>query len=186
MSRLDDAAKLLVIATLLTAMSVFTKATPLTLIALFLGGAMVALGSLYSYRPGAVIGVVIVAMGVASSILLDSVLEISALLTAFLGLLLPLFLLALHALSSEQRSGQVLSIRGRPAATALLFCAVCVMSAPIAVGLMSLVLPTMTVRFSGTAETAIILLAVTAGTILLTRRTSARKTIGQVAEAEGE
>jgi hypothetical protein len=186
MSRLDDAAKLLVIATLLTAMSVFTKATPLTLIALFLGGAMVALGSLYSYRPGAVLGVVIVATGVASSIHLDSVLDVSAVLTAFLGLLLPLFLLALHALGSEQWGGRILPVRGRPAIIALLFCVVCVMSAPMAIGLMSTALPTMTLRLSGTAETAIMLLAATIGSILLTRRTSARRTIGQPAEPEGE
>lgn len=185
MSRIDDAARLLVVATLLTAMSVFTEATPLTLLALFLGGAMVTLSSLYAYRPGAVIGVVIVATGVASSIHLESVLEVRAVLTAFLGLLLPLFLLALHALSSEQGGGRGIPAFGRPAITALLFGVGCVMSAPVAVGFMSLVLPTMAVRLGGTAETAIMLLVATAGGIALTRRTSARKTIGSSEEAGG-
>lgn len=186
MNRLDTAAKILVVATLLTAMSVFTEATPLTLVALVLGGVMVALGSLYAYRPGALIGVVVVAVGAAASIELDSILDVSSVLTAVLGLLIPLFLLTLHALGTEQGDVRVMAMRARPAVLALLFGIVCLMSAPLISGLIGLALPTMTVRFSGTAETAIILIVAAAGTILLTMRTSTRKTIGPASPAAEE
>ncbi len=144
---------------------------------------MIVLGSFYWYRPGAMMGVVVVAIGAASSIQLDSVLEVGTVLTAVLGLLLPLFLLALQALGAEQGDIRVTSIRSRPALQALLFGLACVMAVPAAVGLTSFVLPTMTMRLDVTAETAILLIAAAAGSILLTRRTSARKAIGQISEA---
>jgi hypothetical protein len=185
-NRLYTVTKVLVVATMLTAMSVFTRATPLTLIALVLGGVLVVLGSLYSYKPGATTGVVIVAIGAASSIQLDSLLEVSTMLTAILGLLVPLFLLALHALGGEQGDVRAMSNRSRPAITALSFCLGCVLFTPLAIGLMGLILPTMTIRLSGTAETAIVLLVLAVGSILLTRRTSARKTIGIAPESAGK
>jgi hypothetical protein len=178
MNRLDTAAKIVMIATLLTAISVFARATPLTLIALVLGGILIVLGSLYSYRPGAMIGLTIVAMNAASSIQLDSLLEISTMLTAILGLLIPLFLLALHALGTEQVDIRTMSVKSRPAIMALSFCLACILITPLTIGMMGLILPAMTVRLSGTAETAIVLLILAIGSILLTRRTSARKTIG--------
>ncbi|MBN1677281.1 MAG: hypothetical protein JW880_01955 [Candidatus Thermoplasmatota archaeon] len=163
---------------LLTAISVFAEATPLTLITFVLGGTMILIGLFYSYRPGAIMGVVAVAIGAASSIQLDSVLEVGTVLTAILGLLLPVFLLALQALGAEDEDVRVTSIKGRPTLHALLFGLACVVAAPVFVGLTSLILPTMTMRLGGTAETAILLIAAAAGSILLTRRTSARKTIG--------
>lgn len=178
MNRLGTAAKILVVATLLTAMSVFTEATSLTLLALVLGGVMVVFGSLYAYRAGALMGVVVVAVGAASSIQLDSVLDVSSVLTAALGLLIPVFLLTLHALGTERGDVRAMAIRARPAVLALLFGLACLMSAPVVSGLMGLVLPTMTVPLSGMAEMAIILVVAAAGTALLTMRTSARKTIG--------
>ncbi len=185
MSKLDATAKIFMVATLLTAISVFTRATPMTLIALVLGGVLVVLGSLYSYKPGAMMGVIIVAMNAASSIQLDSLLEISTILTAILGLLIPLFLLALHALGTEQADVRAMSIRSRPAMMALSFGFACVLSTPLAVGLMGLALPAITIRLSGTVETAIVLLVLTIGTTLLTRRTSAKKTISTESEGSG-
>jgi hypothetical protein len=184
-NRLYTVTKVLVVATMLTAMSVFTRATPLTLIALVLGGVLVVLGSLYSYKPGATTGVVIVAIGAASSIQLDSLLEVSTMLTAILGLLIPLFLLALHALGTEQGDVRTMSIKIKPAIAALSFCFACILITPLAIGLMGLILPTMTVRLSGTAETAIVLLALAVGSMLLTRRTSEKKTIGTELENAG-
>lgn len=182
MSRLHTAAKILVVAILLTAISVFTRATPLTLIALVLGGVLVVLGSLYSYKPGAMMGVIIVAMGAASSIQLDSLLEISTVLTAILGLLVPLFLLALYTLGTALGDLRFLSARGRSAFSALLFCFACVLSVPVVIGLMSVVTPTIATQLSVTAETATMLLATAAGGIYMTRRTHTKTTIGQIAE----
>lgn len=185
MSRLDTAAKILVVATLLVAISVFTRATPLTLVALVLGGVLIVLGSLYLYRSGAMMGVMIVAMGAASSIELDSLVEISTVLTAILGLVVPLFLLALHALGAGQGDIRAMSVRSRPAITALSFCLACVLITPLTVGLMGLVVPTATIRLSVTAETAIVLLVLAAGSILLTWRTSEKRIIGTAPESLG-
>lgn len=185
MSRLDDAAKLLVVAVLITEISVFAEATVLTLMALALGGIMVALGSLYAYRPGAVAGLLVVATGAASSIQLDSVLEVSAILTAVLGLLLPLFVLALHALGAGQGDLKTMSARSRPAAFALLFGVACVLSAPLLIGLMGLFVPTMTMRLGGIAETAVLLLVAATGSVVLTRRMSAKRTI-ELARESGQ
>ncbi len=186
MSRIDTAAGMLIVAILLTEISVFTEATPLTLIALFLGGVMIVLGSLYSYRQGAFLGVLIVATGAASSINLESVLEVGPLLTAILGLLLPTFLLALHALRTEQGGIGLMGVRGKAAMTVLLFGVLCVFSAPLIAGLAGTALPTLTIRLSAIAEIAIMLIVTTAGGILLTRRTSARRTIALASESAEE
>jgi len=182
-NRLDDAAKILLVAVMVIEMSVFAEATVLTLISLALGGIMIALGSLYAYRPGAIVGVIVVAIGAASSIQLDTVLEASAVLTAVLGLLLPLFVLALHALGAELGDLRVLPARSRHAAFALLFGVICVISAPLLTGMMSVILPTMAMRLGITAETAILLLVAAAGSVILTRRTSARRTIEPAQES---
>jgi len=181
-SKLDTGAKILVVATLLAAISVFMRATPFTLIALVLGGALIVLGSLYSYRPGAMIGLIIVAMNAASSIQLDSLLEVSTVLTAILGLLVPLFLLALYTLGTEQGNLLPISVRGKPVVSMLLFCFACILSAPVVIGLMSLIIPTITTQLSVTAETATLLLTTSVGCIYMTRRTHAKTTIGQVVE----
>lgn len=185
MNRLDAAAKVLVVVMLLAAMSVFMEATILTLIALVLGGAMVVLGSIYSYRPGTVTGVVAVAAGAAASVNLETLLEVRTVLTALLGLMLPLFLLALYTLGTGE-DARTAPVKRRPALVALMFCLGCLLSAPLVVGLLSLVLPTMTTRLSGTAETAIVLLVAAVGSVLLTRHTSAKKTVGGTAETSGK
>lgn len=186
MSGLDSAARALVVAALLAAMSVFMHATLLILIALVLGGAMVVLGSLYLYRPGAMMGLVIVAMCAASSIDLDSILEVGKLLTAILGLLLPLFLLALRALKVEDEDSRILPISGRPALQALAFGLACVLSAPIVAGLTSVAVPATATQLSGVAETAMLLLAAAGGSMLLTRQARAKRTVGQATEATEE
>jgi len=175
---LEDYAKVLVVAAIVTEMSVFMEATVLTLMALALGAIMIALGSLYAYRPGAMIGLMAVAIGAAASIELDSVLEVSTVLTALLGLFLPLFVLAIHALGIEQSSLRTMSSRLRPTAFALLFGAV---------GLMGFALPTVSMRVSVTAEIAVILLVAVAGSLALTWQRAARRTIEPAKEpGQGE
>jgi len=184
---LEDYAKVLVVAAIVTEMSVFMEATVLTLMALALGAIMIALGSLYAYRPGAMIGLMAVAIGAAASIELDSVLEVSTVLTALLGLFLPLFVLAIHALGIEQSSLRTMSSRLRPTAFALLFGAACVLSAPIVIGLMGFALPTVSMRVSVTAEIAVILLVAVAGSLALTWQRAARRTIEPAKEpGQGE
>lgn len=185
MSRLDTASGILVVAILLVDMSVFTEATPLTLIALFLGGLMIVLGTLYSYREGAFLGVLVVATAATASIKLDSVLEVGAALTAILGVLLPTFLLSVHALRTEPGSAGLTSIKGRPVVLVMIFGILCVFAAPLVFGSVSMILPTMTIRLGAIAEIAATLLVATAGAVVLTMRTSTRKRIGAAEEPEG-
>lgn len=186
MTTASDVYKAIVVAVLIADISVFSVVTVMTLLTLILGGIMILLGIFYAYRWSAFLGTLVVAAGGASSMQLTSVLDVGAVLTAFIGLLLPVLLLTLHALGVESEEIGKMAMKTRPALFAILFGAVCILSAPLLSAGISIFMPTMAMRLSTTSEIAIMLLITAAGTLYLTRRAPTRRIIEAGSASQGE
>ena len=152
---------------------VFSQHSILVILAQVIGAALILLGMLYDYRPSSLTGLLIVATASAAAIALPSLLEVGQIFTAIVSLAVPTFVLTWLALSAEEGESTDVLLLKRPATTALVFAVVCLFSAPIVVLVMSLLAPTISTRITPTTEIAIILIATTVGTIVLTRRAPA-------------
>ncbi len=177
MTTRSDIYKAVVVSVLIADISVFSEATMITLLALVLGGIMILLGIFYAYRPSALLGTLVIAIGGASSMELTSVLDVGSALTVFVGLLLPVLLLSLHALGVESEEMTKMAVATRPALLAITFGAACILSAPLASAAISIIMPTMAMRLSTTSEIAIMLLFTVVGTLYLTRRAPTKRII---------
>jgi hypothetical protein len=153
-------------------LAVFSQHSILVILAQAIGAALILLGMFYDYRPSSLTGLLIVSTASAAAIELPSLLEVSQILTAIVSLAIPTFVLTWLALSAEEGESTDVLLLKKPATTALIFALVCLFSAPIVVLIMSLLAPTVSTRATPTTEMAIILIATTVGTIVLTRRTS--------------
>ena len=185
MTTASNVYKAIVVAVLIADISVFSEVTLITLIALVLGGIMILLGIFYAYRPSAFLGTLVVAAGGASSMQLTSVLDVGEILTAFIGLLLPVLLLTLHSLGVESEEIGKMAMRSKPALFAILFGAVCILSAPLVSAGISIFMPTMSMRLSTMSEIAIMLLFTVVGTLYLTRRTPTKRIIEAGSASQG-
>jgi hypothetical protein len=154
-------------------LAVFSQHSILVILAQAIGAALIILGIFYDYRPSSLTGLLIVATASAAAIELPSLLAVGQILTAIVSLAIPMFVLTWLALSAEEGESTDVLLLKRPATTALVFALVCLFSAPIVVLIMSLLAPTISTRITPTTEMAIILIATTVGTIVLTRRASA-------------
>jgi len=149
---------------------IFSRITTLPLIAIAVGTAMVLLGIEYSYRVASFAGLLVVAATGGASVEITSLLELDTILTAMIGLLIPILVLVWLALSAEEGERQQVSVMKRPAAISLGYAFFCVWSVPIVILIMSLLIPTISMRITTITEAAIILIATIAGGVLLTRR----------------
>ena len=154
-------------------LAVFSQHSVLVILAQAIGAALILLGMFYDYRPSSLTGLLIIATASAAAIELPSLLEVSQILTAIVSLAIPTFVLTWLALSAEEGESTDVVLLKKPATAALVFALVCLFSAPIVVLIMSLLAPTVSTRITPTTEIAIILIATTVGTIVLTRRASA-------------
>lgn len=150
-------------------LAVFSQHSILIVLAQAIGAALILLGMFYDYRPSSLTGLLVVATASAAAIDLPSLLEVGQILTAIVSLAIPTFVLTWLALSAEEGESTDVLLLKRPATTALVFALVCLFSAPIVVLVMSIFAPTMSTRITPITEMAIILIATTVGTILLTR-----------------
>ena len=149
---------------------VFSRITLLPLIAMAIGAATILLGIVSSYRIASMIGLLVVMTTAAASIEIPSLLEFGAIMTAIIALLLPVLTLIWLALSVEEGERQQASVRKVPAGVALAYALVCVWSAPLAVLVLSLFAPTVSMRVDILAEISIMLVAAIGGGVLLLRR----------------
>jgi hypothetical protein len=154
-------------------LAVFSQHSVLVILAQTIGAALILLGMFYDYRPSSLTGLLIVATASAAAIELPSLLEVDLILTAIVSMAIPMFVLTWLALSAEEGETTDVLLLKRPATIALVFALVCLSSAPIMVLVMNLLAPTISMRITPTTEIAIILIATTAGSIVLTRRASA-------------
>ena len=145
----------------------FSSMNAYTLFLTILGAGIMALAFFSYYRPGAVLGLVLVVTSVAFSMDIETLVEASMLTTSILGLMLPVTLLTLFALSSEIESRPLYRPK-RPMLVAGAFALLCVLSVPLTTVLVGIVMPNVTAKFSVLTETAIVLLFVSVGVTLLT------------------
>ena len=148
---------------------VFARATPLTLMVLGVGTILIFLGLIYEYKPASFLGLLISSAGAAASIEITTLTEISTVLTAIVGLLVPVSLLIWLTLSVEEGEGGA-SITKKPVLIAASYSLLCVWSVPVTTLVLGLFVPTLSMSISAMTEAAIMLMAVIVGAVILTRK----------------
>jgi hypothetical protein len=149
---------------------IFSRLTIFPLMAISVGIVVMFLGLEYSYRPASVIGMLVVALAASASISIPSLLTIGDLLTAFIGLLLPLLMLIWIALSAEEGENQQVAVIRRAAYVSVAYSLVCLWSAPLIVLVISLFTPTVAMSVSTLSEISIMMVATIAGGLVVLRR----------------
>lgn len=149
---------------------VFSRITLLPLIAMAIGAATIMLGIVSLYRIASVFGLLVVISTAAASIEIPSLLELGAILTAIIALLLPVMTIIWLALSVEEGENQQVSFRRRPGAIALIFALVCIWSTPLVILTLSFFAPTVSTRVDIFTEISILLVVTIAGAVLMLRR----------------
>lgn len=157
---------LLSVATLM----IFSRLTILSLAAVVIGVFTMFLGLEFSYRPASVIGLLVVAVTASASITIPSLATIGALLTAMIGLLLPLLMLIWIALSAEEGDKQEVTVVKKSAVLSVLYAIICLWSAPLAILVISFFAPTVAMSASTLAEISIVMVVTIGGALLVLRR----------------
>lgn len=161
-------------------MLVFSRATTLTIMGMVIGTAVVLIGLTYAYRIASFLGMLVIATVAGASVEIPTLTELSSLLTAMLALLLPIFALSWLALTAEEGERRDVTLMRRPLAIAITYSIVALWSAPLTILVMSLFIPTISIRLSVITEAAIMLIAAIVGVVILTRKNpTARKTAGE-------
>ena len=147
------------------AMLAFSKANFGTLIGVLAGDILVIAGLLNKYTPAAVFGMLVAAASTGASTDIYTLTETSSLMTAILGLFLPVIVLTWLALSAEDED---ISVRRRPSLVTSVYAVLGLLSVPITVAVAGLVQPAFAARISTMTEVAILLFASAVGAIALT------------------
>ena len=151
-------------------MLVFARATGITLIAMGIGTATVFLGSLYSYRVASGIGVLTICGAAANAIEITTLTDIGGLMTAALGIVVPVVVLALVSLSAEKEDIRIMVVRRGPVLRVLAYVLGCLFAVPVAAVLISVAAPGVSMRLPTMAESAILLVVTIAAGVVLTWR----------------
>ncbi len=162
-------------------LALFSTITILTVLAYVIGALGIALGSRYSYRNASVLGLLITGTAAAASMNFTTVLDMGPLLAAISGLMIPMFVLAWAALAPSGDMIPSTPHARRGITLSVVFAGVVIASEPVATFFLSLLLPSLTTRFTTVSEVAIMLVVLTASGIFLTR---ARKAPGGRETAE--
>jgi len=179
--------KVVIVLAVIVDLVTFSGVSLLKLAAMGVGMVMVLLGIAYSYRQPAAIGLLILSATAAASIELTTLLEIGKLLTAIVGLLVPVSILAWIALTSEEERRADEIILKRPIALASVYGLVCLLSIPIVVLIISLFNPGISMRTATMTEAAIVLITATLGGVVITMRSPApTPTVGAIKEERPE
>jgi len=136
---------------------VFSRTTYYTIIFSGIGGVMVLLGLVYAYRPASALGLIVVAAAAANSMDFDTLTTLGTVLTAFLGLMLPLMTLSWLALSAEEEGYVELSIIRRPIAVTFAYAVLTLFSVPLLVLALSFFSPTMSINITTVTEATMML-----------------------------
>jgi hypothetical protein len=159
---------------------VFSRLTGLSILASALGSVMILLGIAYNYRLASALGLLVISVGAGASITITTLTDVSTVLTAFLGLLLPLFLLAYIALSADEGEAPPPLAR-RPILVSVGYMTGCILSAPVAILLLGVLTPGVALRVVTMTEMGIVLVTATTLGIVLSYR-EPRKSVAFVSE----
>jgi len=149
---------------------IFSRLTVFPLVAISVGIVVMFLGLEYSYRLASVVGMLVVAIAASASIPIPSLLTIGDVLTAIIGLLLPLLMLIWIALAAEEGDSQQVAVVRRAAYTSVAYSLACIWAPPITVLAISLFSPTVAMSVSTLSEISIMMVATIAGGLIVLRR----------------
>jgi hypothetical protein len=148
---------------------VFSSMNIYTLSLVALGGGMMLFAFFSYYRVGAISGFLLVTICAGASAEIPTLTEAGPLMTATVGLVVPIVGLALFALSSEFEGDH----RFRQKAHVFIagvYATACLASVPISVSLVGAMLPSLGSRLPGLVEMAFVLLVASVGATLLVAR----------------
>lgn len=166
-------------------MIIFSRITASLIFVAGAGTALIVLGISYTNRLSAFGGLVMVVGAVAASVQITTLLLMSEVLTALLGLLLPTLVLAFLSLSANEETFEA-SLQARPTVLSLAFAMLCLWSVPIVSMAVGLLLPTVTMRITETAEISIVMITLVAGALLLTRQQPSTISVALVRDKDQE
>ena len=149
-------------------MLAFSKANFGTLIGVLAGDILVIAGLLNKYMPAAVSGMLVATASTGASTDIYTLTETSTLMTAILGLFLPVIVLTWLALSAEEEE---ISVGRRPSLVTSAYAVISLLSVPIAIAVGGLFAPAVSTRISTMTEIAIVLFVATVGAVVLTSGT---------------
>ena len=147
------------------------------ILAISVGTLLLAVGLWISYRPASVFGFMTLAIGSGLAIEFESVTEFSALMSASIGILVPVSIAGWVALSSEIEESIEIRIRNRATLLTIAYTAVCVFSVPIAALIIGLTVPNLSTHMTIITEAAIMLLAISTWVIVLTSRAPTKESM---------
>ncbi len=148
---------------------IFSSMNIYTLVLTALGGGVILLAYFSSYRVGAVFGFLLVTVCAGASAEIPTLTEVGPLMTATVGLLIPIMGLALFALSSEFERNHHFRQKA-PTVVACAYAAACLASAPVSISIVGLLVPSLASRVPGLVEMASVLLVASVGATYLTIR----------------
>ena len=121
------------------------------------------------YRVGAVFGFLLVSVCAGASADVPTLTEAGPLLTATVGLVIPITGLGLFALSSEVEEGRRFTQKNAAFAAGI-YAIACLASAPISVSFVGLIMPSLSSRLPGLLEMAFVLLVASVGATIMIGR----------------
>lgn len=159
-----------IVAAAVVDMLVFSHLTFAALVISAIGVAMMLIGLFFSYRPAAVLGMLVVTICAAAAMEIATLLTVGNILSALAGLVLPASVLAWLALSAEEQVVIDLFIARKPFALTAVYAASCIVSVAIFVLLLGLVSPALPATITVVTESAIMLVCATLLGLALTWR----------------
>lgn len=142
-------------------MLVFSHLTFAVLVISAIGVAMMLIGLFFSYRPAAILGMLVVTICAAAAMEIATLLTVGNILSALAGLVLPASVLAWLALSAEEHVVIDLPLARKAAALTAGYAAFCVVSVAIFAFVFGLVSPTLPATITVVTESAVMLVSAT-------------------------
>lgn len=153
----------------IASLMMFSRIGTGTLLGMIVAAALIFLGIVSYSRPASVIGLLIVCGSAAASLNQQSLTVVGNILNTVIGLLVPIYVLAWIALTSEGEPGPI-GIMRKPAVLTAIYAVACLLSVGLVAVVLGVLTPAVSIGMPALMEIAIVLLAATLGIILLTSR----------------
>jgi hypothetical protein len=160
---------LLMFSASVVAILVFSRMSAYSLFVLAFGASIMLMAFAIYYRPAALFGMLLVAISATMSMEVDTLIETAPLMAASVGLVVPMTMLTLFALSCESH-GEVGYVQRRPTLVGASYIVGCLLSVPAVIAATALFFPHMSLRFYGMTEISILLMFSTVVAVALTSR----------------
>ena len=138
------------------------------LILLIVGSILAFIGFFTKYRIASIGGLALLGAGIAASMEVESLLEIRMILTAVLGIFLPLYLIGIVTLSTREEKRTTRLKSKRHLYIFIAFIGICILSIPIGAVILQIIFPTISLQLSTLIEIALMLAVTTIATVILT------------------